>query len=167
MKKEIIRIITTFIVIYTVLCCSTTRPETSAECVEQHELLSKTFIVRLPTPFYFQKDNYEEGVVYFYGFTDGAYIIIFEGGNMEFPMDKYNPIERHKEKNKTMAIGILNDKLWRKDKINGNEGCISIYYNNVIPSNKKKYDRILNSISFKVIGNRDTLNNRQSRKWYR
>lgn len=147
MKKEIIRIITTFIVIYTVLCCSTTRTETSAECVEQHKLLSKTFKITLHTPFYFQKDNYEEGVVYFYGFSDGAYIIIHEGAMMEFPMDKYEPIEISKKRKKIIATGVKDGKWWRKDKYRD----VRIYYANVTADNQKKYNKILNNIKIKPI----------------
>ena len=114
---------------------------------ERQNLLSKTFIVRLPFPFYSQKDNYEEGVIYLYGFNDGAYIIIHEGAMVEFPMDKYEPAEVHKKMKKVIATGVYDGKLWRKD----NYGDIRIYFSNVTIGNEDIYNKILDEIEIKPI----------------
>lgn len=45
--------------------------------------------MRLPIPFHTQKENYEEGIFYVYSFVDSAYIIVFQGALMEFPIDQY------------------------------------------------------------------------------
>ena len=37
---------------------------------ERIDLLSKSIVVKMPTPVHSQKDNYEEGVVYIYTFEE-------------------------------------------------------------------------------------------------
>lgn len=139
--------ICSIIFIHVLLCCSTIKKEEVPTKLEQQYLLSKIFIAQLPTPSYSHKDNYEEGVVYVYGFSDGAYIIIHEGAMMEFPMDKYEPIEIFKKRKKIIATGVKDGKWWRKDKYRD----VRIYYANVTADNQKKYNKILNNIKIKPI----------------
>ena len=146
-KTYILTIVCILLCLPSLLCCSTIKKEEVPTKLEQQYLLSKIFIAQLPTPSYSHKDNYEEGVVYVYGFSDGAYIIIHEGAMMEFPMDKYEPIEIHKKRKKIIATGVKDGKWWRKDKYRD----VRIYYANVTADNQKKYNKILNNIKIKPI----------------
>lgn len=141
MKTEINKIII-LIFAFALLGCSTIKNENIFFKLERQKLLSKEVEMQLPTPFHTQKDNYEEGVIYFYSFVDSAYIIVTQGSLMEFPIDKYHA-KKTKEKNKKkISVGIENNKFWRKDVFEG----IRIYYDNVPKKNKKIYDKVLDGI---------------------
>lgn len=122
--------------------CSTIRQEKVSFRSERQKLLSRGFELKLPVPFHLQKENYEEGVVYFYSFNDSAYIVVFEGAMMEFPMDKY-PADKQEIKNERItSVGRQNNKFWRKDVMGG----VRIYYDNVSSKNKNIYDKALDEI---------------------
>lgn len=141
MKTEIHKIII-FILGFALLSCSINKKENVSFKIERQKLLSKEIEMRLPIPFHIQKNNYEEGVIYFYSFIDSAYIIAFEGSMMEFSIDKYQA-QKIKEKNqKKIYIGVENDKFWRKDVFEG----VRIYYDNVPKKSKKIYDKVLDEI---------------------
>lgn len=111
--------------------------------VDEHQvLLSKEYKLRIPAPFHLQKDNYEEGVIYFYSFVDSVYIIVFQGSLMEFAMDNYSPLKTEIIEDRRSSFGINNDRYWRKDVI----GTVRVYYNNATIKNKDLYDAILNNI---------------------
>lgn len=110
--------------------------------VERQNLLSKGFEMKIPTPFHTQKDNYEEGVIYFYSFIDTAYIIIFQGALMEFPIDQYQPQITKFSNTKKITMGKTDNKYWRKDVLDN----IRIYYGNVTSENSAIYDSVLNHI---------------------
>lgn len=101
----------------------------------------------LPKPFHMQKDNYEEGVIYFYNFIDSAYIIVFQGTMMEFPIDKYQWNGKMAKGNRTIYFGITDNKFWRKDVCEG----IRIYYGNVPKKKKELYDKVLDGIKIKPL----------------
>lgn len=101
--------------------------------------------MQLPTPFHIQKDNYEEGIIYFYSFTDSAYIVVLQGSMMEFPMDKYHPQKTKVKNQKKISVGIENNKFWRKDVFEG----VRIYYDNVPKRNKRIYDKVLDEIKIR------------------
>ena len=141
MKKEIYKI--AFLLFgLTLFSCLTVRKEKSTFQLERQILLSKEFELKLPIPFHTQKDNYEEGVIYFYSFFDGAYIVVFQGAMMEFPMDKYKPQKTEMKNQRKISVGVENNKFWRKDVFEG----VRIYYDNVPFLNKSLYDKVLNEI---------------------
>lgn len=115
--------------------------------LERQKLLSKEIEMQLPTPFHTQKENYEEGVIYFYSFIDSAYIIVFQGSMMEFSIDKYQAQKIEVKNQKKISVGIENNKFWRKDVFEG----IRIYYDNVSKRNKGIYDKVLDEIKVRSL----------------
>lgn len=141
MKTEIHKI--SFLLFGLVLfACSTIRQEKVTFQTECQKLLSKKFELKLPVPFHSQKDNYEEGVIYLYSFVDSAYIIVFQGSMVEFPIDKYQTQKTEIKNQRKISVGVENNKFWRKDVLEG----IRIYYDNVSSKNKEIYDKILDEI---------------------
>jgi len=122
--------------------CSTLKNENVTYKLDSQLLLSKKVEMQLPMPFHIQKDNYEEGVVYFYSFVDSAIIIILQGSMVELPIDKYKPQKSKIRNHRKISVGCENNKFWRKDVYKG----VNIYYDNVSSSNKRVYDKILNEI---------------------
>lgn len=115
----------------------------SPQFVDEHQVLqSKEYKLRIPAPFHLQKDNYNEGVIYFYSFVDSVYIIVFQGSLMEFAMDNYNPLKTEITEDRRSSSGIKNNRYWRKDVI----GTVRVYYNNATIKKKDLYDAILNNI---------------------
>lgn len=47
-------------------------------------------IADMPTPIHYEKENYDEGVIYTYIFNDGV-VLFFEGALMQFEPDAYTP----------------------------------------------------------------------------
>lgn len=104
--------------------------------------------MKLPKPFHRQKENYEEGVIYFYHFVDSAYIIVFQGSMMEFSIDKYqNKMVERKGERKT-SVGVENNRYWRKDVYSDG---VRVYYDNVPKRNKAVYDKVLDEIAFRQL----------------
>lgn len=127
---------------FVLFACSTLKKENVTFKLEHLQLLSKEVEMQLPVPFYIQKDNYEEGVIYFYSFVDSAFIIIFQGAMLELPIDRYKP-QKTKIKNQIkISTGFENNKFWRKDIYEG----VRIYYDNVSSKNKNLYDKVLDEI---------------------
>ena len=122
--------------------CSIAKTERGPIRIETLTLLSKRVKVQLPVHFHFQKDKFEEGIIYSYSFPDSAYIIIFQGAMMEFPIDKYLANKTETNKQKKIYTGIKNNKCCRKDVL----GNIRIYYDNVSTKSKAVYDKILDEI---------------------
>ena len=146
MKTEIYKIVfLTFGLV--LLSCSIVRQEKSHFQLERQKLLSKEFELKLPIPFHTQKDNYEEGVIYFYSFSDGAYIIVFQGSMVEFPIDKYQIQETEIKNKRKITVGVEDNKFWRKDDWKG----IRIYYDKVPAEKKEIYDKVLNEIKLKLL----------------
>jgi len=129
------------------LTCSTIKKENVSFKLERQKLLSKEIEMQLPVPFHIQKDNYEEGIIYFYTFVDSAYIIVFQGAMVEFSVDKRQAQKTEVKKSKTITVGVENNKFWRKDVFYG----VRIYYDNVSAKNKSIYDRILDDIKITVL----------------
>lgn len=146
MKTEINKIII-LIFAFASLGCSTIKNENIFFKLERQKLLSKEVEMQLPTPFHTQKDNYEEGVIYFYSFVDSAYIIVTQGSLMEFPIDKYHAKKTQEKNQKKIFVGIENNKFWRKDVFEG----IRIYYGNVPKRNKGIYDKVLDGIKVRSL----------------
>lgn len=122
--------------------CSTIRRENLSFNTESQRLLSKKFEIKLPIPFHIQRDNYEEGVIYFYSFVDSAYIIVSQGSMVEFPIDKYKPQKTEIKNQKKISVGFENNKFWRKDTFEG----VRIYYDNVSTKNRAIYDKVLDGV---------------------
>lgn len=146
MKIDIHKI-TVLLFISTLSACSIIKQEKIPFQIEHQKLLTKEFELKMPHPFHMQKDNYEEGIIYFYSFVDSAYIIVFEGALMEFPIDKYQIQYKQTTDQRVISIGIENNKFWRKDVLSG----IRIYYDNVSSKNKKKYDKVLDEIKIRPL----------------
>ncbi|MCL1867703.1 MAG: hypothetical protein FWF72_01975 [Paludibacter sp.] len=141
MKTKIHKIII-LILSFVIFACSTIKRENVSFKLERQKLLSKEIEMQLPVPFRIQKDNYEEGVIYFYSFVDSAYIIVFQGAMVEFSIDRYQVQTTEVKNQRKISIGIENNKFWRKDVLDG----IRIYYDNVSAKNKGIYDKILDEI---------------------
>jgi len=141
MKREIHKIIM-LVFVFALLGCSIIKKERISFKLEHQKLLSKEIEMQLPTPFYIKKENYEEGVIYYYGFADSAYVVVCQGSMMEFPMDKYHPHKTKVKSQKKISVGVENNKYWRKDLFEG----VRIYYDNVTKGSKRTYDRILDGI---------------------
>ena len=140
MKKVINKLIFTLL-----LClpgCYSVRNDNVSLKKESQCLLSKRYEILLPIPFHVQKDNYEEGVIFYYSFTDSAYIIVFEGALMQFSVDRYSPIGQKTIGKKKISYGKKEDRFWRKDIFDG----VSVYYDNVHAEQKKVFDKILDNI---------------------
>ena len=135
-----------FTFFFVLLSCSSIEKEIIPFKLERQKLLSREFEMIVPIPYHFQKDNYEEGVIYFYSFVDSAYIIVFQGSMMEFPIDKYSEQKIKMKNQKKISVGVENNKFWRKDIF---EEGIRIYYDNVSEKNKKIYDKILDGIKIR------------------
>ena len=104
--------------------------------------------MKLPKPFHRQKDNNEEGVIYFYHFVDSAYIIVFQGSMVEFSIDKYqNKMVESKGERKT-SVGVENKRCWRKDVYSDG---VRVYYDHVPKRNKDVYDKVLDEIAFRQL----------------
>lgn len=136
-----------FILFFLLLACSVRKKDTVAFKLEHQILLSRDVEMRLPIPFHTQKENYEEGIFCVYSFTDSAYIIVFQGALMEFPIDRYKVQKTEIKNNKNISIGVENNKCWRKDIFEG----VSIYYDNVLPEKKDLYDKILDELKINPI----------------
>lgn len=122
--------------------CSTlnhkTRPSIKRE---QISLLSVKIIADMPTPIHYEKENYDEGVIYTYIFNDGV-VLFFEGALMQFEPDAYTPQKSIRKNGCSIFWGEEHGKFWKKY-VYGN---IRLYYYNVNPKDKKKYDDILKTI---------------------
>lgn len=110
-------------------------------------LLSKTVEMSLPMPFRTQNEKIDEGVFYVYSFVDSTYIIVFEGAMMYFDIDDYIPDKVYYINERVVAVGVKNDKYWRRDVT----GRVRVYYNNVSFNKKSFYDDILDSIIVKSL----------------
>lgn len=113
-------------------------PSIRRECID---LLSVRIIVDIPIPIYFNKENYEEGVIYTYVFNDGV-VFFHEEALMQFDIDTYPPFESVHTKKYSMYWGEEHGKLWKKYVF----GNIRLYYYNVEKKAKKKYDEILKKV---------------------
>lgn len=85
-------------------------PSIRRECID---LLSVRIIVDIPIPIYFNKENYEEGVIYTYVFNDGV-VFFHEGALMQFDIDTYPPFESVHTKN-ILCIGVKNMESFGKN----------------------------------------------------
>ena len=128
--------------LFFVSCSSINHMAYSSTKSERVDLLSKSIVVKMPTPVHSQKDNYEEGVVYIYTFNDGGNIIFYEGALMQFDVDSYKPSAIVNKKGHTIYVGKENNRCWRKDVCKG----VQFYYYNVPTENKEKYDMLFDSI---------------------
>jgi hypothetical protein len=127
---------------FVLLTCSIIKNENASFKLERQKLLSMEVEMQLPVPFHIQKNNYEEGVIYFYTFIDSTYIIIFQGAMVEFPIDKYHAQKIEIKNQKKISIGVENNKFWRKDIFEG----VRIYYGNAPLKSKGIYDKVLDGI---------------------
>ena len=68
MKTKIHKIVI-LIIGFVLFACSTLKKENVTFKLEHKQLLSKEVEMELPIPFHIQKENHEEGVIYFYSFA--------------------------------------------------------------------------------------------------
>ena len=114
------------------------RSSVSTMCVD---LLSARVAVDVPTSLCINKENYEEGVIYFVSFNDGT-MIFHEGALMGFDVDEYTPLGSEHTKKYKIYWGNEDGKFWKKYV----GGGVRIYYLDVNKESKKKYDDIIKSI---------------------
>lgn len=93
-----------------------------------------------------QIEYYEEGVVYAFSFRSGGVLLILQGPLMKTPIDDFKPSTSLKDKH-LIEKGMDKKGLkWRRDTYSSFRVC----YFNVIPTEERKFDRILNGIKFKA-----------------
>ena len=73
LRHSFVHVMATLALMCVLLCSSTISNEHLVFVQEHQKLLSKEVTMKLPKPFHRQKENYEEGVIYFYHFVDSAY----------------------------------------------------------------------------------------------
>lgn len=136
-----------YLFLFILLSCLSSKELNVPIKYEKQKLLSVEFKIQLPIKFKLQKQNYEEGVVYFYSFIDEGYIIVFEGSMMEFHIDKYPTGEIQVRNDRVVTRGIYNSRYWRKDVF----GNIRLYYDNVDAENMEFYEKIMDEIIFRKL----------------
>lgn len=86
MTKKIISILIPLLV-----SCSTLNQNAHSSLKEVCiDLLSVRVTIDMPVPIRFDKENYEEGIIYTYIFHDGI-VFLHEGALMQFDIDSYIP----------------------------------------------------------------------------
>lgn len=136
-----IKIIICMLITFLVSCSTLNHKTRSSIKREQISLLSVKIIADMPTPTHYEKENYDEGVIYTYIFNDGV-VLFFEGALMQFEPDAYTPQGSVRKNKCSIFWGEKHGKLWKKY-VYGN---VRLYYYNVNPKDKKKYDDILKTI---------------------
>ena len=103
-------------------------------------LIQSDYSIRFPyQSIHHQEDNYDEGKIDFFSFSDGGIIIITQGHLLTLPVDELIPLD-----NTDVSVkGVHNGNYWRRDLYDNH---VRVYYQNVPPINKKRYDRSLKSI---------------------
>ena len=137
MKAAIIN----FIVIIFMFGCANHDISMTYKAYVFHLLMNKV-VVNMPTPFTVKSQKYEEGVIYYIYFRDGGYVILSSGAMMQFGIDQYGYSHKARKKDHTTYIGTKDNLCWRKDIYR----FLRCYYANVLPVNRKKYDRILDKL---------------------
>jgi len=103
-------------------------------------------IAKLPVPQKIKKDFFEHNdILITYIYEDG-WILFFEGGMTELWIDNYMPSNEETRTDFKSYSGMFDNKYWRRDYY---QKC-KIYYDEVLPKTKSKYDGILNNI--KIMG---------------
>ena len=74
LRHSFVHVMATLALMCVLYCCSTISSEHLVFVQEHQKLLSKEMTMKLPKPFHRQRENYEEGVIYFYHFVDSAYV---------------------------------------------------------------------------------------------
>ena len=110
------------------------------------DLLSARVAIDTPTPLCINKENYEEGVIYFVSFNDGT-MIFHEGALAGFDVDEYTPLGSEHTKKYKIYWGNKDGKFWKKYV----GGGVRIYYFDVNKESKKKYDNIIKSIRIRKL----------------
>ena len=147
-RRSFVHTMATLPLICVLLCCSTISNEHLVFVQEHQKLLSKEVTMKLPKPFHRQKENYEEGVIYFYHFVDSAYIIVFQGSMVEFSIDKYQSKMVERKGERKTSVGVENNRYWRKDVYSDG---VRVYYDDVPKRNKAVYDKVLDEIAFRQL----------------
>ena len=127
-----------FKLIYTVSTFSRTRHSLKEVCID---LLSVRVTIDMPVPIRFDKENYDEGIIYTYIFHDGI-VFLHEGALMQFDIDSYIPSDSVLTRKSSTYWGKEHGKFWKKYICDS----IRFYYYNVNKEDKKKYDDIVKSI---------------------
>ena len=136
-----IKIIICLLIPFLVSCSTLSHKTRPSIKREQISLLSVKIIADMPTPIHSEKENYDEGVIYTYIFNDGV-VLFFEGALMQFEPDVYTPQKSIRKNGCSIFWGEEHGKIWKKY-VYGN---VRLYYYNVNPKDKKKYDDILKTI---------------------
>ena len=148
LRRSFVHAMATLALMCVLYCCSTISSEHFVFVQEHQKLLSKEVTMKLPKPFHRQKDNYEEGVIYFYHFVDSAYVIVFQGSMVEFSIDKYQSKMVERKGERKTSVGVENNRYWRKDVYSDG---VRVYYDDVPKRNKAVYDKVLDEIAFRQL----------------
>lgn len=93
-----------------------------------------------------QVENYEEGIVYMFLFKNGGVLMVRQGSMMKTPMDDFKP-SLTITKNHLIEMGEdSKGKMWRQDTYSN----FKIGYFNVNHTEKKEFERILNSVKLNI-----------------
>ena len=106
-------------------------------------LYSCDFVMKSPVPLHKQLINYEEGVIYHYYYKNSI-IVIFEGSNAQIVFDNRIPKKITHKKGIEISRGYTNKEYWKEYKKNG----VRYGYVNVEKKDRKKFEKILNTIIF-------------------
>ena len=137
MTKKIISILIPLLV-----SCSTLNQNAHSSLKEVCiDLLSVRVTIDMPVPIRFDKENYEEGIIYTYIFHDGI-VFLHEGALMQFDIDSYIPSDSVLTRKSSTYWGKEHKKFWKKYICDS----IRLYYYNVNKEDKKKYDDIVKSV---------------------
>lgn len=148
LRHSFVHVMATLALMCVLLCSSTINNEHLVFVQEHQKLLSKEVTMKLPKPFHRQKENYEEGVIYFYHFVDSAYIIVFQGSMVEFSIDKYQSKMVERKGERKTSVGVENNRYWRKDVYSDG---VRVYSDDVPKRNKAVYDKVLDEIAFRQL----------------
>lgn len=104
--------------------------------------------IKLPVPRKITKNSFEHnGFLLTYIYEDG-WVLFLEGGLTELWIDAYSSSEIEEKSDVKISRGKFDGNNWRRDYY---KEC-RIYYDRVLPKDKLKYEKFLNSV--KILGPR-------------
>lgn len=137
MTGKIIKIMLLFIMLNNINCF----PQSNNQ-EDTLRLNNITLVAKLPVPKKIQTNHFEHNsILITYIFEDG-WIYFLEGSMINLWIDNYLPSTVENRIGFKTASGTFNNMYWRRDYY----AKCRIYYDQVLPSAKLKYDNILNSI---------------------
>ncbi len=116
------------------------------QCIEKDTLLNSIVQIKLPCNYRKKVHVYEEGKFIDYYYKNGETITLFKGALQAIPLlsSEAGYLLQRKDtiRNRIIAIGQKDNKVWREDTI----GSLRICYDGVSPENQKFFDTVLDSL---------------------